>query len=71
MNKQDMVNELAKIADEHSLKKEAIIKLLDDLDADKSFSDKHINGIAAVNTMMKELEELEKKHDELVKKIKE
>ena len=68
-SKQEMIKEMGFIVEQHELKKQVVTKILDDLDK-KPAGDEHISGISAVNELMSEIDELEKKHNELVKKIK-
>jgi hypothetical protein len=69
-SKQDMIKEMSSIVEQYDLKKQIIIKMLDDLDK-KPIGDEHVNGISTVNELMNELMILENKYNELVKKIKE
>lgn len=70
-NKQELIEEAAKLAISHKQKKEVIEKLLNDLDKEEKMSSKHINGIATVNELLKEMSILEETHENILKQIKE
>lgn len=69
-NKQELIEEAANIARSHQQKKEIIEKMLSDLDKEKKMSEKHINGIAAINEILKEMEILELTHSSVLEQIK-
>ncbi len=69
-NKQDLIVEAAKLAEEHKLKKNIIENILNDLDAEKNVSKKHVGGIAAINEILKEMEDLEIRHSKILEEIK-
>ena len=69
-NKQDLIKEANALAEQHAFKKGVIENLLSNLDAKSKFSDEHINGMAAVQELMKEMEDLEFRHEEITKQIK-
>jgi hypothetical protein len=70
INKQELVEEAAKLATLHKQKKEVISKILDDLDSKNKVSSQHLEGISTVNELLKELNILEKEHATVLKKIK-
>lgn len=67
--KKELVIEAAELGRKHLQKKEVIEKILNDLDKEEKVSQKHLDGIAAVNELMKELNELEVQHEEIRKQI--
>lgn len=67
--KKELVIEAAELGRKHLQKKEVIEKILNDLDKEEKVSQKHLDGIAAVNELMKELNELEVQHEEIKKQI--
>ena len=69
-SKQEIVKKIAKLAEGHAIKKEAIKALLDDLDKEKDYGQKHIDGMAAVNMIMKDIDAIEEEHRKLVLEIK-
>jgi len=70
MNKQELLLEAQKLSKEYKEKKEIVLNILNELDKKERCDDSHVNGIAAINEMMAELEEIEKKHSEVLEKIK-
>jgi hypothetical protein len=68
--KKELMEEACKLADEYELKKQVIQKILEDLDNIKEFGDKHISGMATVEEIKIEMQEIEKKHEELLSEIK-
>jgi hypothetical protein len=69
-SKQEMISEMAELAKKHEQKKEVIGKIFKDLDAEDKMSNKHMEGIAAVNELLKEMEDLEIQHSKLMTEIK-
>lgn len=69
-SKQELVEEAAKIALKHQSKKEVIEKIFSDLDKEDKTTVKHIDGIAAVNELLKDLEILENEHFKILEQIK-
>lgn len=67
--KQELIDEAASLAKAHQEKKLVIEAILNDLDKEK-ISNKHIEGIAAVNEILKEMEDLEIKYSKLEEEIK-
>lgn len=67
--KKELVAEAAELGRKHLQKKEVIEKILSDLDKEGKVSQKHLDGIAAVNELMKELNELEIQHEQIRKQI--
>lgn len=70
-NKQELIEEAKNLAILHQQKKEAVEKIFSDLDKEKKMSNKHISGIAAVNEIMKDIKEIELKHEKILEQIKE
>jgi len=70
MTKQELLSEARKTASAHEEKKIVIKKILDDLDKEENTSQKHINGIAAVNELLKEMRALEEEHEKILLEIK-
>ena len=69
-NKQELVEEAAKLAIAHQQKKEIIEKIFSDLDKEEKASQKHLSGIAAVNEILKEIKILEEEHSKIFEQIK-
>lgn len=69
-NKQELIVEAAKLAEEHKSKKSIIESILNDLDKEGKMSKKHIGGIAAINEILKEMEDLEIRHLKVLEEIK-
>lgn len=69
-NKQELIEEAAKLAKEHEEKKHVIETILNDLDKEEKVSNKHLGGIAAVNEILKEMEDIEIKHIKVLEEIK-
>jgi hypothetical protein len=69
-SKQELIDETKALSLAYSQKKEAIEKIFSDLDKEKTTSNKHLSGIAAVNEIMKEMKELEEKHAKILEEIK-
>lgn len=69
-SKQEIISEIAIIAKKHEQKKEIIEKIFKDLDVEDKMSQKHIEGIAAVNELLKEMEDLEIQHSKLITEVK-
>lgn len=69
-NKKELIDEANKIAKEHSFKKSVIETMLNDLDGKKTFSEEHINGMAIIEDILKEMDELQIKHDQIREQIK-
>lgn len=70
MSKQELILEAQRLSSQYKEKKEIVLNILNELDKKERCDDAHVNGIAAVNEMMAELEEIEKKHSEVLEKIK-
>lgn len=69
-NNSELILEIASIAKAHQAKKEVIETILSDLDKEEKASYKHIQGMATVNELMKEISDLEIQYTELRDKIK-
>jgi len=67
--KQELMTEASKLAAEHQEKKMVIENILNDLDKEK-ISGKHVGRIAAVNDILKEMENIEIKHAKILEEIK-
>ncbi len=70
-NKQELILEVADLAKLHQQKKDAIEKIFSDLDKEQKISNRHLGGIATVNDILKEMADIELKHEEMLKQIKE
>jgi len=71
VNKQELIEEAARIAKTHQQKKEAIEKIFSDLDKEEKASNKHLSGIAAVNEILREMNSLEQEHEKILGQIRE
>ena len=71
LNKQELIDEAARVAKIHQQKKDVIEKIFSDLDKEEKTSQKHLDGIAAVNEILKEMKIIETEHENLINKIKE
>lgn len=69
-NKKELIEEANRLSQEHAFKKEVINKMLNDLDQKKEFTDAHVEAMSTIEELMKEIDELELKHEELRKEIK-
>ena len=69
-NKQELISEAAKLAILHQQKRESIIKIFNDLDKEDKISSNHLEGIATVNELLKELNVLEEEHTLILEQIK-
>lgn len=69
-SKKELTKEAGMLADIHENKKEAIKKILDDLDSHEKISDKHYQGMNVIQELFKEMEELEVKQQNILNKIK-
>lgn len=67
-SKIELTEEAKKIAIAHNQKKEAIEKMLNDLDKEK-ISPKHIQGMSVINDMLKEMQELENQYNQIREQI--
>ena len=70
-NKKELVEEAKNLAKIHQQKKDVIQKILSDLDKEEKVSQKHLEGIAAVNEIMKEMNVIEEEHEKILEKIRE
>lgn len=70
MNKQQLIERAASLAKLHQQKKEAVELIFLDLDKEEKISSKHLQGIAAVNELVKDMEALEKEHSDVLEMIK-
>lgn len=69
INKQQLIEEAAKLAKSHQQKKEAIEKIFSDLDKEKKTSLKHLECIATVNEILKDMKSLEDEHVKILEQI--
>ena len=69
-SKQELLEEARRLAISHQQKKEIVEKIFSDLDKEKKFSQKHLDGISAVNEILKEIHDIEIEHENVLKKIK-
>lgn len=68
--KQQLINEANDLAKEHHFKKEVIEKMLNDLDKNKTLTENHINSIPIIQSILEEMDVLEKKYNEIKEQIK-
>lgn len=68
-SKKELIEEAAALAKEHAEKKIVIESILNDLDKEEEVSQKHIGGIAAVNEVLKEMEDIEIRHTKVLEEI--
>lgn len=68
--KQQLIEDANVLAKEHQFKKEVIEKMLNDLDEVKSLTNNHLEAISTIQTILEEMDELEKKYEELKIQIK-
>lgn len=68
-SKQELIEEAARLAKVHEEKKRVIENILNDLDKEDKVSKKHLGGIAAVNEILKEMEDLEIQHIKILEEI--
>lgn len=66
--KKELMDDASKLAKEHQEKKMVIENILNDLDKEK-ISGKHVGGIAAINDILKEIEDIEIKHSKILEEI--
>lgn len=64
------MEEAAVLSRKYQQKKEVIENILNDLDKEANVSSTHIGGISAVNELLKELDEIEEKHAQVLENIK-
>lgn len=69
-SKQKLIEEAANLGKLHQQKKEAIEKILYDLDREEKTSSKHLIGIATINEILKEMNDLEDEHKKILEQIK-
>ena len=68
--KEELRKEAVRLAEEHELKKSVIIKILNELDKEQKYDQKHVDGISAVNELLKEMHDLELAHIKITEEIK-
>lgn len=69
MTKQELLAEASRLAKEHEYKKQIIQGIFDTLDKEPKMSKKHVSGIASVNELLKEMEDLEIQHTKVLEQI--
>lgn len=69
-NKQELLDEAGRLAKLHQQKKAVVTSILDSLDKEQKMSAKHLEGIASVNDLMKEVEIIEREHSNILEQIK-
>jgi methyl-accepting chemotaxis protein len=68
-NKKELIEEVNKLAQEHAFKKSVIEKMLNDLDQKKEFTEAHSEGMSVIEDIMREMDEIWSKSEELKKQI--
>ena len=69
-NTQELLEKASELSKTHEEKKKLIESILNDLDNEKSVSDKHISGMATINEIIKEMNDIESEHEDIIAKIK-
>ena len=69
-SKQDILKIITRLAEEHAIKKKAIENILDNLDKEKIYGEKHTEGMTIVNTLLKEIDVIEAEHRKCILEIK-
>lgn len=68
--KQQLIEEANVLATEHKFKKDLIEKMLNDLDDKKSLTPEHLEAMGVIQSILVEMDEIEKNHQEIIKQIK-
>lgn len=68
--KQQLIEEANILAQEHQFKKDVIQKMLNDLDNKKKLTQEHLESISIIQNILAEMDELEIKHEQIIKQIK-
>jgi len=68
-NKKELIEEVNKLAQEHAFKKSVVEKMLNDLDQKKEFTEAHSEGMSVIEDIMREMDEIWSKYEELKKEI--
>jgi len=68
--KNQLIQEANEVATTHQFKKDVIEKMLNDLDQNKQLSEAHLEGMSIIQGLLEELDDLEKKYEEIKKQIK-
>ena len=69
-SKKELLKEANDLADIHENKKRYITNLLDELDSFEKISEKHYQGMNEISEIFKEMEDIKKKQDVILQKIK-
>jgi DNA polymerase I-like protein with 3'-5' exonuclease and polymerase domains len=68
--KKELLKQIADKAIEYEGKKELIRSILDELDKEQTYSNKHLESIAIIEDIKKEMQVIEEAHQELIKQAK-
>ena len=68
--KQQLIEIANVLAEEHQFKKRVIEKMLNDLDLLKALTPEHLEAMSTIQEMLTEMDELENKHQDIIKQIK-
>ena len=68
--KKELLKQIADKAIEYEGKKELIRSILDELDKEQTYSNKHLESIAIIEDIKKEMQVIEEEHQELIKQAK-
>lgn len=69
-NKKELILEAQALADKFEAKKAVINTALNDLDSKEKIGPEHINGIAIIENMFNELEQIKLEQDKIFEQIK-
>jgi hypothetical protein len=69
-NKNELIKEAQELADKYFEKKEVIETALNDLDSKKKIGQEHLKGMAIIEEMFNELDEIELKQLKILEEIK-
>jgi hypothetical protein len=68
--KQELIKEANALAEEHQFKKDVIEKMLNNLDEKKGLTTEHLEAMGIIQNILSEMDDIEKKHQETIKQIK-
>jgi hypothetical protein len=68
--KQQLIEEANVLSENHQFKKDVIEKMLNTLDNKKSLTPEHLEAMGIIQNILNEMDDIEKKHQEIIKKIK-
>jgi DNA-binding GntR family transcriptional regulator len=68
--KNDLIKEAQELADKYAIKKEVIETALNDLDSKEKITEEHIGGMAVIEQLFNELDEIEVEQLSIFEKIK-